>query len=167
MKSTYLFSLLVLCIALFTTSCQSDESKKIREEARQDLPQAPVTTNTTTAPITATPTGNVPHYQCPDRCEGGVGAAAGACPVCGKEMAHNQAFHNQQPATANPTTPSITTTPSTTTTTTTTTPNPSPAQNAAGVYHYTCAKGCAGGAGSAQACAVCGAALVHNQAYHN
>ncbi len=43
---------------------------------------------------------------------------------------------------------------------------PEPAQNAKGVWHYTCAKGCAGGAGTAQACAKCGATLVHNKAYH-
>ena len=41
-----------------------------------------------------------------------------------------------------------------------------PAQNAAGVWHYTCANGCAGGAGSAEGCATCGNVLVHNAAYH-
>jgi hypothetical protein len=41
-----------------------------------------------------------------------------------------------------------------------------PPQNADGVWHYTCAKGCAGGAGAAGACATCGGALAHNQAYH-
>lgn len=43
---------------------------------------------------------------------------------------------------------------------------PEPAQNAKGVWHYTCAKGCAGGAGAAQPCAKCNATLVHNSAYH-
>ncbi len=43
---------------------------------------------------------------------------------------------------------------------------PEPAQNAAGVWHYTCNNGCAGGAGSAIACAGCGTTLVHNSAYH-
>lgn len=42
-----------------------------------------------------------------------------------------------------------------------------PAQNTDGVWHYTCAKGCAGGAGTATACATCGATLVHNQVYHS
>ena len=50
-------------------------------------------------------------------------------------------------------------------------PNPAtptePAQNAAGVWHYTCAKGCAGGAGIATACSSCGGMLAHNAAYHN
>ena len=41
-----------------------------------------------------------------------------------------------------------------------------PAQNAAGVWHYTCAKGCAGGAGATGPCATCGNTLAHNKAYH-
>lgn len=41
-----------------------------------------------------------------------------------------------------------------------------PAQNAEGVWHYTCAKGCKGGAGVASLCAACGGNLTHNQAYH-
>lgn len=45
-------------------------------------------------------------------------------------------------------------------------PKAEPPQNAEGVWHYTCTKGCAGGAGSATACATCGGTLVHNQAYH-
>ena len=46
------------------------------------------------------------------------------------------------------------------------TTTPEPAQNAAGVWHYTCSAGCAGGAGSAIACAKCGKTLAHNPAYH-
>ena len=46
------------------------------------------------------------------------------------------------------------------------TTTPEPAQNAAGVWHYTCSAGCAGGAGSAVACAKCGKTLAHNQTYH-
>lgn len=43
---------------------------------------------------------------------------------------------------------------------------PEPAQNAAGIWHYTCPNGCAGGAGTATACSNCGSTLAHNQAYH-
>ena len=43
---------------------------------------------------------------------------------------------------------------------------PEPAQNAEGIWHYTCEKGCAGGAGAAGTCASCGGPLAHNQAYH-
>jgi len=49
------------------------------------------------------------------------------------------------------------------------TPNPASletAQNAGGVWHYTCLKGCAGGAGLAVNCTTCGNPLVHNQGYH-
>lgn len=48
----------------------------------------------------------------------------------------------------------------------TNTKTPEPAQNAAGVWHYTCSKGCAGGSGTASACSVCGGTLAHNAAYH-
>lgn len=41
-----------------------------------------------------------------------------------------------------------------------------PAQNAVGLWHYTCSKGCAGGAGLAGNCSTCGGLLAHNQAYH-
>jgi len=40
-------------------------------------------------------------------------------------------------------------------------------QNARGVWHYTCSKGCSGGAGSAINCNTCGSLLAHNSAYHN
>ncbi len=62
-----------------------------------------------------------------------------------------------------PTLPTATTPPPTTTPTA---KPPEPAQNADGVWHYTCPKGCAGGGGSAIACASCGTTLAHNQAYH-
>lgn len=45
-------------------------------------------------------------------------------------------------------------------------PTAEPAQNAKGVWHYTCPKGCEGGAGAQGACAKCGTALAHNAAYH-
>ncbi|MBK7358340.1 MAG: hypothetical protein IPI45_10600 [Saprospiraceae bacterium] len=41
-----------------------------------------------------------------------------------------------------------------------------PAQNAAGVWHFTCSKGCPGGAGTQGNCAKCGNPLTHNAAYH-
>jgi hypothetical protein len=61
-------------------------------------------------------------------------------------LAHNQAYHSQPQ---------------------TTTPTPQPQAAPAGVFHYTCPNGCAGGAAQAQACATCGTMLAHNQAYHN
>ncbi|MGJ8684527.1 MAG: hypothetical protein ACSHWW_07885 [Nonlabens sp.] len=44
--------------------------------------------------------------------------------------------------------------------------NTEPAQNAAGIWHYTCASGCAGGAGTPSNCKTCGNVLVHNTTYH-
>ncbi len=101
------------------------------------------------------------HYVCPDGHEGGA-ASEGTCASCGKALVHNQAYHAQPAATPTP--------PAGNVMNNVTMPNPQtpePAQNAAGVYHYTCSNGCAGGAGSAVACSSCGATLVHNQAYHN
>ena len=45
-------------------------------------------------------------------------------------------------------------------------PTAEPAQNADGVWHYTCPNGCEGGAGAAGPCPGCGAQLTHNSAYH-
>ncbi len=101
-----------------------------------------------TIPQGQTVASNVKHYICPNNCEGSGGDAQGTCPVCGSEYIHNQAFHNQGVTTQ---TQSV----------------PEPAQNAAGVWHYTCPNGDPGGAGSAVACTKCGATLVHNTAYHN
>lgn len=42
-----------------------------------------------------------------------------------------------------------------------------PPQNAQGVWHFICPKGCTGGAGAAVPCKICGTSLMHNQAYHN
>ena len=106
--------------------------------------------------MTAEPAQNaegVWHYTCSKGCKGGAGAA-GTCTTCGGPLAHNAAYHgNANTPPANPMTPP-------------TTPSPEPAQNAAGVWHYTCEKGCKGGAGTAGLCAGCGGNLTHNAAYH-
>lgn len=143
--------------------------------------------STTAAPATAEPAQNaegVWHYTCPQGCAGGGGSAV-PCGVCGTTLAHNQLYHSGG---ATPQ-PAITTSagstagqPITVGGGTTINPlggapapaapaaapaTPEPAQNAAGVWHYTCSAGCAGGAGSAIACATCGNTLVHNSTYHN
>lgn len=143
--------------------------------------------STATAPATAEPAQNaegVWHYTCPQGCAGGGGSAT-PCGVCGTTLAHNQLYHSggatPQPAittsagstagqpitigggsTINPlggapTPAAPAAAPAT----------PEPAQNAAGIWHYTCSSGCEGGAGSAIACATCGNTLVHNPVYHN
>lgn len=101
------------------------------------------------------------HYTCPKGCAGGAGAAS-ACAKCGTTLTHNAKYHPKEEgakATTAPTQAAPTLTPPA--------QKPEPAQNASGVWHYTCADGCAGGAGSASPCSKCGKTLTHNTAYHN
>ncbi len=170
MKLFHVLAIALCCFAIPFSSCTSGADKDAREKAREALPQGnpDATTATPTSPVnndisaSATNPAGEPHYKCPNNCEGGIGAGAGNCPVCGTAMAHNQAFHNTPSST--PTTPP---TGSPNATTPAAPAAPAAATNAAGVYHYICSKGCAGGAGAAGNCATCGNALTHNQAYHN
>lgn len=154
--------LLIILLAVFIAACANDAPKN------QDLGPAPTPINpsaiTPTAPTAGTATATtVQHYICPNNCANSGGPNAGSCPVCGTAYIHNAAYHNQ-PGMTNPATPANPLNP---TANPTTPPPPPDAPNAAGVYHYTCTNGCAGGAGSAKACATCGAMLAHNQAYHS
>lgn len=151
-------SLVFVFLSLIAVSCNNADKDAVRDEARsslRDIPPGSVSAPAATGNTLAT-TGSVQHYICPNNCQGSGGASAGTCPVCGSEYEHNQAYHNQPASTPNPAgqSPAITTT-------------PEPAQNAAGVWHYTCPSGCSGGAGSAGKCASCGGDLAHNTAYHN
>jgi hypothetical protein len=152
-------TLLAFAALFLTASCKQDAKSGAASDAA---------TTTTTDPAAATAvTGAVKHYICPNNCAGSGGDAAGTCAVCGAEYLHNDAFHNQpgqQPAPAP--TPQVQTSPSMTTPSITPPPSTDPPQNAAGVWHYTCAKGCAGGSGAVGKCATCGGDLAHNAAYH-
>ena len=138
-------------------------------------PPAPVQN---TVNIPAGPDGVVHHYIC-EKMDGGNGPAGGPCPICGEAMAHNSAFHAQgNDQSDGQSMPNVTfqnadgsTTPGSVGTSPPgggpqAAPPPEPPQNAAGVWHYTCPSGCAGGGGSATACGKCGTTLVHNTAYH-
>ena len=153
------------------TACGPDNSSSVREDARQSLDvedrtvPAPMGDPTVSNPSTPIPPATPPttaaasgvnHYICPNNCEGSGGASQMACPVCNTMYVHNQAYHNQP---TQQTQPQVNQT--------ITPPTPEPAQNAAGVWHYTCPSGCDGGGGSAVACSSCGSTLVHNTAYHN
>lgn len=129
--------------------------------AEPDVPSAP-----TKAPEPAQNSIGVWHYTCPSGHSGGSGSAT-ACTECGTTLVHNTIYHDTAPSAPSSTiipagseginvTPGAIPNPST----------PEPAQNAAGVWHYTCSTGCSGGAGSATACGTCGSTLVHNTAYH-
>ena len=152
--------------------CGEDNSSDVRKDARQSLGvqdrNVPVSENPQTLPPqppaqaqqpanSTAAAGGASHYICPNNCEGSGGAAQANCPVCGTAYIHNQAFHNQA---SQPPATQITPTPPADA-------NAGAAQNAAGVYHYTCPSGCEGGAAGAGSCASCGAALAHNTAFHN
>ncbi len=96
------------------------------------------------------------HYTCSKRCAGGSGSA-GNCNTCGSLLVHNSLYHvNSTPnAPIAPTNAPFATPPANTT-----------GKNIAGVWHYSCKKGCAGGSGVAGSCVTCGDTLAHNQAYH-
>jgi hypothetical protein len=148
-----------LTVALFSLFLSCDNDSAVREKAAQTLPQPSPQTNTNQMPASGGALAGVQHYICPNNCQGSGGAAQGNCPVCGTGYLHNQAFHANDAQ--NQATPPPTPTPNPAT------PATEPAQNTAGVWHYTCPKGCAGGAGIATACSKCGGTLAHNAAYHN
>ncbi|RLD22175.1 MAG: hypothetical protein DRI69_01945 [Bacteroidetes bacterium] len=163
MKSI-LFSIIALVAVVSLTSCGADNDSDVRRDARESL-NVESSTATPTSPSTSLPPANstaqattpntsgVDHYTCPNNCEGSGGSTQVACPVCGTQYVHNQAFHASQTSTP-PATPNVPAT-------------PPAAQNAAGVYHYTCPSGCEGGAAGAGSCATCGSTLAHNTAFHN
>ncbi|MBL0101985.1 MAG: hypothetical protein IPP49_19695 [Saprospiraceae bacterium] len=178
--------LILLVAIVFTFSCKTD-SKTIDQPAtdqtvpaatgqpgQTDVPPTPVTVD-----IPAGADGKVHHYICEDKCKGGHSESAGKCPICGKALAHNQAWHNQQqnqspqqPAQQPPGGPSVQTLPGQPT---------SPAQPQAAtetvnipagadgiVHHYICSAGCKGGhSENAGKCPKCSKPLAHNQAWHN
>ena len=165
-------SLLIFAILPFIACNDAPERRdgNTGNTSTENAPDIQITTGDPASTTTPTITTNEPaqnadgvwHYICPDGHEGGAGSAE-PCAVCGKTLVHNTAYHNS--ATNNPVLPPPTTgggndaQPFQAT--------PEPAQNANGVWHYTCPNGCEGGAGVAQACAVCGTTLKHNAAYHN
>lgn len=156
MKYLKHFALLLLVSAISLYGCK-DEAKTTATPSQPE-PQPIDFSNTPSQQNNSSTTANtgqnssgVYHYTCSNGCAGGS-AAAGNCATCGNALAHNQAFHasNNNNNASNPFN----------------TPQAEPAQNAAGVYHYTCSNGCAGGAASAGNCSSCGNALAHNSAYH-
>ena len=152
----------IITILLFTSvisfyACKDNTTAPKQETSNPteflNLPSSPNVTEpipaATEAPQNAS---GVWHYTCLKGCAGGAGAAVN-CSTCGSPLAHNTGYH------AN------------TNNTPFATPPPAaaaaePSQNTVGVWHYTCEKGCAGGAGSAGPCATCGSTLAHNTAYH-
>jgi len=175
MKFHSLLSILALTALALFSACGSDsEASKgttlMTEEGTQPAVVAPDAAAGTNAAPPAEPPQNAAglwHYTCPKGCAGGAGAAT-ACATCGTTLTHSQAYHGApgtQPAAAAPSsTPGAA--PGAQTINMPNTGKAEPPQNAAGVWHYTCPAGCAGGGGAAGPCAKCGKTLEHNKAYH-
>ncbi|REE79781.1 hypothetical protein BX611_2677 [Lutibacter oceani] len=131
--------LFLLCICVISISCKEEKPKK---EIKSKVA--------------------VKHYICQNKCENSGSDSEDVCPTCNTAYLHNQAFHNDDFLKNGPLK-----VPDNTQTNTQNTTTPAPAQNASGVYHYTCTNGCVGGSGTAANCNSCGNPLAHNQAYHN
>lgn len=155
-------SVILLISSIFSmTSCTENTDKDVVNLeiiTPSEIKEIPEPTNSLNQnPTTKEPAQNaagVWHYTCSKGCAGGAGDAVN-CNTCGNLLIHNAAYHPVQ----NTSTPGQNNA----------VPNqnvPEPAQNAAGVWHYTCQKGCPSGAGSALPCKTCGATLAHNAAYH-
>jgi len=141
-----LFKIIVGLAFLSVVACNNEKPKK---------------TSTNKKEIT-----KVQHYICDNKCEDSGGEVAGNCPTCKTPYTHNTAYHSNDLLKTGPIKVQSNATQPSSTNSNAPKP-PSPAQNSAGVYHYTCTNGCNGGAGSAAKCKNCGEALAHNKAYHN
>ncbi len=184
-----LYNFLFLFILFVFVSCGSDSAdSSTTTTVNETAPPVTLDPSGAVPPPTAAPTpepaqnaAGVWHFTCPKGCAGGTGKI-GPCPKCGEQLAHNQEYHagaNQPGATATINAgdktstqtiqPQITTAPGGAAggaAGAITPPAAEPAQNAAGVWHFTCPKGCAGGAGKIGPCGKCGEQLAHNQGYH-
>jgi len=135
------FKLLLLLIFVATISCKEEKPKVILNKNNK----------------------KVVHYVCKNNCENSGSATEGICPTCNNPYIHNQAFHNDDFLKNGP----LNVPKNNQGTKAPTNNTQSPVQNVKGVFHYTCSNGCYGGAGTGVNCNTCGAALTHNQAYHN
>lgn len=176
------FLIMTLFLAFTTfTACNDKKTDTTTEQSTVAPDDGFMSADPASPSATTASAGSEPHYKCPKNCEGGGAAAQGKCPVCGTDLVHNQAFHAQSatpgaspqtPIVVDPVTSTNATNPginpvTSPTTNPAATMQPPSAQNAKGVFHYTCPKGCAGGAAGAGKCATCGGELAHNQAFHN
>lgn len=136
-----IFALLLVCFY----SCKK-EVKKTPIQSQQPIPNS---SNLVTSVIGGA------HFICPNKCKGGTSDTEGVCATCKTTLSHNVAFHMSAPVNTNNASPF----------------NSAPASvatpNAAGQYHYACAKGCAGGSDTIGKCKTCSGELAHNDAYHN
>lgn len=149
-KTYPLFILLMATSLLLLPSCANSDnntqktSNNSDESAVQNLPATPSQAS------------GVFHYTCPNGHQHGADNAGGTCPECGAAFVHNDAYHANLNTNAPMQQPDISA------------PNIQMGGAKNGVFHYICPNGHEGGGDNAgSTCAVCGASLVHNQAYHN
>jgi len=160
---------ILLSFGLSFYACNDKTETPKQDTTEQTQVEKPATKPNTTIPQPANvePPQNengVWHYTCSRGCPNGAGSAT-KCKNCGTVLAHNTAYHNKTSNTQT-SAPFASPAAAAASTASTTPKTPEPSQNSAGVWHYTCNKGCAGGAGSAVACVSCGNTLAHNSAYH-
>ena len=164
MKYFKILPILLCSAVLFFYGCNEDKKTQEQETVKSVEAKKPTTTEVAKEePPLKEPAQNaagVWHYTCILGHAGGAGTAA-KCEKCGNFLTHNTAYHSNTTSTTTSSSPFAT--PSTATNTPT---PPDTAQNAAGVWHYTCPQGHAGGAGSATKCGTCQSTLTHNTAYH-
>lgn len=158
MKFTKLLAVLLFGSVIFFASCKDDTKANKSEASQPENVAQPFTppSNPTQNIATPEPAQNamgVWHYTCTQGCAGGSGTA-GKCGTCGALLAHNVSYHGNQNVAPNPSVPMASPAAA------------APSQNAAGVWHYSCGNGCAGGSGTAGNCSTCGNALTHDTAYH-
>ena len=154
MLTILLFSSVIsFCACNNNTKVQKQETLKPLEVLDSTTPPKAMTPNPAILQ-TSQNAGIVWHYTCSKGCAGGAGSAVN-CVTCGGLLVHNQAYHAN--ANSTPTSSAPYATPP---------PVAQPNKNTAGIWHYTCGNGCAGGSGAAGACGICGSPLIHNTAYH-
>lgn len=148
-------------MAVLMPACQNDNapgSGKLATEEAVGNKDASAQTPGAASPTNEPPqnAAGVWHFICPKGCAGGAGAAV-PCGQCGETLVHNQIYHGaEQPMNSNPAqgaNPAAK-------------PKDEPPQNAKGVWHYTCPKGCSGGSGTASPCPRCATVMTHNPVYH-
>lgn len=111
------------------------------------------------------------HYVCVNNCEGSGANAAGTCPVCGEELVHNTSFHSGEQGDDNGELQIVGNDDNSFSSKIAplgqeSSPSPAPDVTGDASFHYICSAGCGGGGQAQGSCPSCGAALVHNNAFH-
>ena len=148
------------------SACNSKNEKPVVAE---EVPAAPTAIPTPEGAAVPRPDQNIasrdavaePHYKCPNN-DGGIGTGPGKCSVCGTDMEHNLAYHQNGVGEDDDKSTGL----GSSMTSTQQAAQPTTPQNVHGDWHFICSKGCEGGSGTGGKCPKCGAPLKHNSVYH-